>query len=271
MAGFNRNQWQVWTGIRFIPAIHSGLGWQVIIGIPTLRLAGFHRNQWQIWTGIFRQLYLKDRNNWKGDNQYLNFLSNLSSLKETTIGHLAVDLPYSSYNSNKGYLLKLHGSIDWFYCANQNCRAFDKAFPLLEYSKDHYCSECHSIVKALIIPPVLYKNYNEHSIIQILWNTAEREINLAEDILFWGYSLPYTDFYSNWLLRKTKPILNSITIIDPGVIRKKDPPTLNFQFIRHLISPIKNKMKEKKIILYEYFNDYLENSSIEKKIPTQKS
>lgn len=53
MAGFNRNQWQVWTGIRFIPAIHSGLGWQVIIGIPTLRLAGFHRNQWQIWTGIF--------------------------------------------------------------------------------------------------------------------------------------------------------------------------------------------------------------------------
>jgi len=53
VAGFHRNRWQVWIGIRFIPATHSGLGWQVIIGIPALRLAGFHRNQWQVWTGIF--------------------------------------------------------------------------------------------------------------------------------------------------------------------------------------------------------------------------
>jgi hypothetical protein len=57
VAGFHRNRWQVWIGIRFIPATHSGPGWQIIIGIPALRLAGFHRNQWQVWTGIFNKRF----------------------------------------------------------------------------------------------------------------------------------------------------------------------------------------------------------------------
>ncbi|PIP08600.1 MAG: hypothetical protein COX51_03695 [Syntrophobacteraceae bacterium CG23_combo_of_CG06-09_8_20_14_all_50_8] len=55
--------------------------------------------------------------------QYDNFVKNLSAYSEWTWAHLSIPEPYHSWKSDIGYYLKLHGSIDWFYCNNESCRA----------------------------------------------------------------------------------------------------------------------------------------------------
>jgi hypothetical protein len=110
-------------------------------------------------------------------------------------------------------ILKLHGSMNWLKC--DRCGALllyegRKAVAELSYqivglreaTRDFNCPICQAReLKTLLIPPLLEKEmYSEE--FRYLWHLAERAIVSAERIVTIGYSLPPTDFYSEFLLRK---------------------------------------------------------------------
>lgn len=110
-------------------------------------------------------------------------------------------------------LLKLHGSMNWLKCGR--CGALllyegRKAVAELSYqnmglrppSNEFNCPICQARqLRTLIIPPLLEKEmYGEE--FRYPWYLAERSIASADKVVIIGYSLPTTDFYSEFLLRK---------------------------------------------------------------------
>jgi hypothetical protein len=110
-------------------------------------------------------------------------------------------------------LLKLHGSMNWLKCNRCGALLFyrgrkavaELAYQLMDLrqSARHLtCPICQSReLRTLLIPPLLEKElYSEES--RYSWFLAERSIASADRIVVIGYSLPPTDFYSEFLLRK---------------------------------------------------------------------
>jgi len=214
---------------------------------------------------ILKERYQLSKSTDYPKKQYNNYIIELSALGELTWGKLTFSNPYRQYDSSKGYYLKAHGSIDWFYCDNQMCRAYGSVFPLLEPNKTYYCSECHEPLTMLIIPPILNKTYNQYPIIRKIWNLAVKEIKTATRLIIWGYSLPPTDFYVSWLLNQARQgNIQTLTIINPEVIdtKKKRIKTI---FVRKFYNYFRDKVSKENIYLYETFSDYLNQDDLKKK------
>jgi len=197
--------------------------------------------------------------------QYKRFINKLSAIHEQTFGGISVKTPYTEWSADDGYYLKLHGSIDWFYCKNENCRASNMVFPVEMPIKPYFCSECHERLENLIIPPILKKVHRRYPLIRRLWNVAIREIKEADEIVFWGYSLPLTDFYSDWLFRQKpknllsilKPIylLKKIILINPAVYSDN---TINTNFIDKFYKIFQQRISRDRIYIYKSFHEYSE-------------
>jgi len=197
--------------------------------------------------------------------QYDNFKVDLSAYSERTWAHLGIEPPYQTWKPKVGYFLKMHGSIDWFYCGNESCRALHKVFPQVDPTQQYLCSECHEPVKFLIIPPILNKAYRQYPLIRKIWNIATQEIRSANEIIIWGYSLPPTDFHSIWLLRQGREApLQKITIINPEVVTKtkKNP---NTNFINRFKNIFSDKIPQGSPILFENFSDFADGNDIKRK------
>ncbi len=207
-----------------------------------------------------RILVIKNKED-KKKNQYLNLIETV--ITRNTWAKLNVRDPYLKYNSERGYYLKLHGSVDWQYCNNEKCVGFGKVFALEHFKEKHFCSECHKELNILIIPPVLNKQYEKYPIISNMWNIAAKEIEYSDRIIIWGYSLPPTDFYANWLLRQSKQGIEKVVIINPDVKRGQKQITYNYIFIRRLLGTIRHKVKT--VELYEYFKDYQDGKQLYQK------
>ncbi|PKA06459.1 hypothetical protein [Leptospira harrisiae] len=162
----------------------------------------------------------------------------------------------------KGNLLKMHGSIDWYCCKNNYCKIANKIFILdtKESSFPYKCGECHEPVYVMIIPPVLNKSYNIIPIIRKIWNVAARDIEVTNHLIIWGYSLPPTDFYSEWLIRQIRKgrRLTDLTIIDPSVITQTTTnTTISYRFVRKYYDIFRDLgLSKSNISLYQYFSDY---------------
>lgn len=204
---------------------------------------------------------IKDRNFYENDNkntlkeQYLNMLKDLSGYRG--YHNLRIYAPYEKYYS-KGYYLKLHGSIDWLYCPNEDCGLYSKIFPVTHIMGEYRCSECSSIMKPLIIPPVLNKNYSSFPFIKKLWNIALEEIRSADELVVWGYSLPLTDFYNRWLFRQTSDRLKKIAIINPECFKKGKNKDLkpNNKFLERFLDIFKASNIVPDINYFENYSDY---------------
>jgi NAD-dependent SIR2 family protein deacetylase len=196
-----------------------------------------------------------------GDTHYLKFIMELSALGDGTWQNIGVNKPYQQWSPESGYFLKMHGSIDWFYCANKTCRAADKAFPLIEPTKIHYCSECHENLESLLIPPILNKAYRQYPLIRRIWNLASKEISLADNLIIWGYSLPSTDFYTFWLLRQARKSIRTLILIDPNIIDRKRN-IIKVSFLRKFYDLFRGIIKPESIMLYESFSNYYNKYSI---------
>jgi hypothetical protein len=134
------------------------------------------------------------------------------------------DIQTDAYRARRidyGRLLKLHGSLNWLYCAccrrldlgmsecGKNaitCRTLDDLFTQSSLD-EHYvshprtCPECATPMRAVMITPTRAKDYrNPH--IQTIWYQAERALRLAEHVCFIGYSLPDDDLEVIDLLRR---------------------------------------------------------------------
>jgi hypothetical protein len=206
-----------------------------------------------------RLMQLKDND--ANSGQYWKFIIKLSAFGEQTIDGIAFEKPYRDWNPATGYYLKAHGSVDWFYCSNESCRASRKTFPLLEPALTHYCSECHEPLESLLIPPALNKEYRHYPLIRRIWNLAAKELNSAEELIIWGYSLPPTDFYCHWLLRQARESpLRSLVIINPSVFhRYRGKKKQHTVFIRRFYDIFKDKISNNSLYLYESFADYFKN------------
>jgi len=130
-------------------------------------------------------------------------------------------LPYEEANSR--LYLKLHGSIDWFYCPNPDCGFHQQFFP----NRNHnifsspvrigdLCRICGSPVVTAIVPPTMYKTFEKFPKMGLLWNLAYHKLNIAEKIVIFGVSFAPSDYYLRWLFkkaitdRKNKPTIINI-------------------------------------------------------------
>lgn len=111
------------------------------------------------------------------------------------------------------HLLKLHGSMNWLKCSRCGALLFyggRKVVAELSYqlmginksSSDLSCPICQAKeLGILLIPPLLGKELAGEEF-RYPWYLAERALVSADRIVVIGYSLPPTDFYSEYLIRK---------------------------------------------------------------------
>jgi hypothetical protein len=100
-------------------------------------------------------------------------------------------------------LLKLHGSLNWFYCSR--CNDLYSNVSLSWYVDEDdprpgadYC-HCGMPLRTIIIAPSYVKDYrNVH--LQSVWRHAHTALRLANRWLFVGYSLPADDYHIRGLL-----------------------------------------------------------------------
>ncbi len=194
------------------------------------------------------------------NGQYWKFILKVTGFGENTMDGIGIGEPYLQWRpSKKGHFLKLHGSIDWRYCINEDCRAKKRIYPVLDIAESYRCSECHEQLEPLIIPPILNKQYKKYPAVRRIWNLAANEISNTDEIVIWGYRLPPTDFYSEWLIRQArKANVKKLVIINPSVVsssRKKKG--ISYTFANRFYNLLKGSIDKKQIYLFEYFDDYL--------------
>lgn len=114
----------------------------------------------------------------------------------------------------QGLFLKLHGSLNWLFCANEKCPAhseiqldrsiessLNRAMGIHVW--DETCQRCGSTTMPLLIPPLLRKPITENWIIRSAWGLARQRLLSADVIVIIGFSAAPTDFYATWLLHST--------------------------------------------------------------------
>lgn len=201
---------------------------------------------------------------------YKNYLLELSGFSEYITGNMGYSMP-----TDKGYILKLHGSIDWTYCKNEGCNLYQKVYPVLNAQETVKCDKCREKRETLFVPPVLNKPIRKFPFMRRLWNIGGDDIENATEMIIWGYSLPLTDFYSNWLLRRLKnnKTLKKLSLIDPQVIKKEKEITSkelknilsNKDFIERFIKLLPNDFNQDNFYLYESFTDFNQRNTVENK------
>jgi len=111
-------------------------------------------------------------------------------------------------------LIKLHGSINWFYSGVEGSpgeqiyyRTVNSDSPAQDCWGHDFGTErgihrlCQDKVP-LIIPPVAEKSrFYDNRTIRILWTAARKALAEAEELLCVGYSLPVTDLTMKLFLR----------------------------------------------------------------------
>lgn len=112
-------------------------------------------------------------------------------------------------NKGKGAYLKIHGSIDWLYCANELCSNHQQFFPnwfVNATSNDEIgdlCGLCGSPLVPVIVPPTLLKSFEKFPKLGLIWNLAYRKLAEADRVVFFGISFTASDYYLRWLIRSS--------------------------------------------------------------------
>jgi NAD-dependent SIR2 family protein deacetylase len=113
--------------------------------------------------------------------------------------------------------LKLHGSLNWGYCAKCDSMTL-YSFERYENLLKEICLTCGNRLTPVLIPPTYLKNIG-FSQLPLLWDQAEKLLQRADEITIIGYSFPDADIEAKWLFKKSlarnsnKPIL---TIVEPN-------------------------------------------------------
>lgn len=140
-------------------------------------------------------------------------------------------------------LLKLHGSINWWYCPEcgetefiRFNHFFDKNPPskkinieiddnmneFISTQEIYLCKKCKvkEIKEILIIPPTWHKDGGKYDIIKKIWANASKKLENAEKIIFIGYSFPQSDLQFKFLLLSSLAKNNNrfnVEVIDPNI------------------------------------------------------
>lgn len=137
-------------------------------------------------------------------------------------------------NLHKGYFLKMHGSINWAICENNQCHRHNIPF-IFNPKKEIYlslwnCNYCGGKLEMLLMPPHVHKNFRANRIFNLQAKIAYEKIYTARDLIIIGYSFPEFDFEVNSLFRKAKLahddegselFLKTIHLVDPATKSRK--------------------------------------------------
>lgn len=213
--------------------------------------------------------WMRENTEHKALTQYKNFVDAFVVRKKDLLSGVVhsgynpeVQFPYAGKETSIPMYLKAHGSVDWFACSNSACRASTVLFMVDDPSEKYFCSECHEPMMNILIPPVLNKRIYSFPAIRRIWNTAAKELTLAEEVVLWGYSLPPTDFYSKWLLRQARTgNLKRLTIINPAVVNNprqgdRTKVALGRAYVRRIYDIYRGVVDKDGLSLYENMYDY---------------
>lgn len=164
-------------------------------------------------------------------------------------------------------LLKLHGSLNWFYCPSCQKRFFTFRPNLYEdYRKGKIikCPECKKEnLKHLIVPPTFLKRFDKEGFSPLIpiWQEAFKALQECDKLIIAGYSFPQDDVHFKHFLRSSLSTRDIFAVQPPlpiEVINYKK--YLNeksefenhykdiFEGISHQIEPIFNYKKFSKYI-----------------------
>ena len=147
------------------------------------------------------------------------------------------DVETPAYKRARGshQMLKLHGSVNWRYCAGchrlqfgvtqqipKSARALTHEihdatlrFEHLYAQRANVCRGCGGALRALMIAPTSRKDYRNPHITSI-WYRAERLSQSADRVIFVGYSLPENDVDVIYLLKRSLSNLppEKVTVVE---------------------------------------------------------
>jgi hypothetical protein len=107
-----------------------------------------------------------------------------------------------------GFYLKLHGSLDWLYCPNEQCPNAARYYALTieqgvgGQEAGQPCRRCGNLLRVFMVPPVSTKVLAHEGKLAFLWNLALRELAQAARIVVIGVSFAPTDYELRWLVRQ---------------------------------------------------------------------
>ncbi len=217
-----------------------------------------------------RLLIWIDNTDDKTNSLYHNmFFNRFAAEPEYYLGNMGNSPPEREINKGQSVYLKLHGSIDWQYCNKEMCRGKNKLFPVFLPKAKHYCSYCYALTQRLVIPPLLNKQFDKYPAIGALWNIAAKELQFAKRVVIWGYSLPKTDFYSDWIIRQARiGDIKELVIINPSVIREsRTGENINYPFVRKFYSIFRKIIEKEDCKLYTSHKDFIKKQDVFAKFP----
>lgn len=129
----------------------------------------------------------------------------------------------------EGHFLKLHGSLNWFYCPQEGCmnnKYFSHTNDINEIREvpiNALCNACGKGLQRVIVPPTMNKVFKQFPKMGLLWSIAHREIMFSQRIIMIGISLAESDYYFRWLLKSATSKTNPEVIVvnsDSDIISK---------------------------------------------------
>lgn len=149
-------------------------------------------------------------------------------------------------------LTKLHGSINW-YRSKYNPTPNEPVYymPRLPFS-NHIRTNLKGLQPFIIPPSIDKSSYLNHDILNVIWDTARKQLSGDSQIFILGYSFPVTDVYLNLLFDICMTKEKKVTIInDDDSIDFKN--RMHAYFTKYGIEPDLTYIKKESI------NNFIDN------------
>ncbi len=123
-----------------------------------------------------------------------------------------LDGNWSKSKDPRVYLLKPHGSLNWFYCPSCNSIYLNvKGKPEFKETEIEpiipECTYCNSKQTLFIVPPTFFKTLTNLHITTILQNIQKEVVN-SDYLVFVGYSFPDADLHLKYIIKKAFQFLS---------------------------------------------------------------
>jgi hypothetical protein len=152
--------------------------------------------------------------------------SDLYSVPLSSIGTRVGWGPYDLPRSDGMRLLKLHGSLNWYYSGPDGppgdtiytTRGTEErpSWNAAEFSREAVERAAYGL-EPMIVPPAAVKSpYYSNHMLQGLWREAGQALRLADELVIIGFGLPPTDLLVSSMLATTLSKKSKITPVDYG-------------------------------------------------------
>jgi hypothetical protein len=129
-------------------------------------------------------------------------------------------LPWTDVNTGPVCLLKVHGSLNWLYCARCDeldiTPSYGGAAIVMSAEMVGRCAaeHCTGRYEEVLVGPSVEQRY-EHRVLRETWILAEAYLRHAESLVIIGYSLPEADYFVRaMLIRAFAQRSDRVTVVD---------------------------------------------------------